>query len=278
MVISYTKILIFNDINVEPISQKSSPEFKTSGFFSRPPVYLVSYADGPEIYYQNQNALALSVLNRGVDFILNYRRPHIDPTFYKKHAKILSAPKGAGFFIWKPHVILKTMKIAPENAIIIWADNAFACHGEIQGLINLALKHDVMVWNQTEFTLGHHNKRSNLVKMHCDTPACRQAPHIQGGFFMVRNTPRSREFVRQWEHYCADEKSITAILSELPNHPEFIRHLHDESILGILAYLHRDYVKILHNEDLKPYFNLHSRNTRYDPNAIYTILPRMKKI
>ncbi len=63
---------------------------------SRLPVYLISYADGPEIIYQNQHMLAASAQNKGIDVVINYRRSLLDSEFVKKHGRILETTKKIG--------------------------------------------------------------------------------------------------------------------------------------------------------------------------------------
>src|SRR5208282_2331127 len=63
----------------------------------------------------------LSALNKGVDFILNYRKSHIDKEFFEKNKHILSQKKGDGYWLWKPYFILKTLENAPENSTVIYS-------------------------------------------------------------------------------------------------------------------------------------------------------------
>ncbi|MHA1558857.1 MAG: hypothetical protein ACTSXG_03530 [Alphaproteobacteria bacterium] len=86
LVFSLLKIIIQCDISIEPIavSQDASNEER----------YIVSYAGGNEVFFQNQNALVFSALNRGVDNFINYGNKHIDKQFVGKHKDILNEKKG----------------------------------------------------------------------------------------------------------------------------------------------------------------------------------------
>ncbi len=74
--------MIYTDISLEPVPKK----FCTSD--PRAPVYLVTYADGAEVFYQNQNFIVFSDLNKGIDHFLSYRRHLIDPTFISKNQEV----------------------------------------------------------------------------------------------------------------------------------------------------------------------------------------------
>jgi len=51
ILLSQAKILMFTDISVEPVFKDAFTAV------NKAQVYLVSYADGPEIFHKNQNAL-----------------------------------------------------------------------------------------------------------------------------------------------------------------------------------------------------------------------------
>ena len=78
VLLSQAKILMFSDISIERVLIPST----TKDY--KPPVYLISYADGPEVFHKNQNALTASALNKGIDFFLNYKRYHLDKDFIEK--------------------------------------------------------------------------------------------------------------------------------------------------------------------------------------------------
>ncbi|MGI4775802.1 MAG: hypothetical protein ACRYE9_02565 [Janthinobacterium lividum] len=50
------------------------------------PVYLISYADGAEYIYRNQNAMNHYAINKAIDCLYNYRKKHLDQKFLAKIA------------------------------------------------------------------------------------------------------------------------------------------------------------------------------------------------
>ena len=238
LLVSHIHILMFNDISVEPISLEDTPDFHATEIKYRPPVYLISYVDGPdETYFKNQNAMALSALNKGIDFIFNYKRSHLDPEFIHKNGHILNQPKGAGYWLWKPYVILKTMERAPENSIIIYADAGFIFRGSIKIALEKIKHHDMILYNYTP-TDGHIVesvvKRYALKKMNCDTEACRKSSSLVAAFLILKNTPTSRNFIKQWLTYAQDSEILMDGSFSVPEHPNFVHHKHDQAILCVL--------------------------------------------
>ncbi len=234
----FQKILT-QDLSLEAISSKANLDFKAQSFSHRPGVYLASYADGPEVFFKNQNVLAHSALNKGIDFILNYRRSHLEPGFVKQHAAILNQKKGAGFWLWKPWVILNVLKSIPENAILIYSDTGLLFHKPINPLVELAKKEDIILFeydiNKYVADPIHIAKREIFIQLDCDTEKCHHGRHLWAGFAIFRNTYKSRAFVKKWLQFCTHEKLLIDELDPtIQQHPEFKRQYHDEAILNVL--------------------------------------------
>ncbi|MEI8295507.1 MAG: hypothetical protein WCG04_03165 [Alphaproteobacteria bacterium] len=242
-----------------------------------PGVYLVTYAaDGNEVFFRNQQALAYSALNKGIDFILNYHRSQLDAVFAEKYAKILEQKKGAGYWLWKPWVILKTLESVPENAIIFYVDSGFVFRNPVQSLIELAQKHDMVfiAYDEQEFGyLGQKTKHEALSRLDCDTLVCRQAPIIWAGFMVLRNTPPTRLFIKKWLDYCCDETILTDMPSSKPEYPEYLNHQHDQSLLGVLVHLNPQGQSLLPEKDLRHYAVWHHR---HPDRASDSLLPYMQ--
>ena len=271
ILLSQAKILMFSDVSVEPILKAA---LTTENKF---PVYLVSYADGPEVFHRNQNALTASALNKGVDFFLNYKKGHLDKEFLEKNKGLFSQKKGAGYWLWKPWIILKTLQTVPENAIVIYADSGFVFHSPLHPLIDLAAEHPIILVDydpSLHGNLGQITKRETLVKMGCDTPAFRKGKHLWAAFGIFQNTPESRAFVKRWLDYCCDNSILTDTPSMLPEYPEFRGHAHDESILSTLYNLEPNGKHLITVPEFYKYASWHHRH----PGSEYqSLLPKMGK-
>ena len=84
-------------------------------------VYLISYADGK--FVKNQNRLNKSAKKYGINNIISYGKLDLKRTkFYNKYKDILDEPRGAGFWLWKPFFIYKTLNKLREGDILIYSD------------------------------------------------------------------------------------------------------------------------------------------------------------
>lgn len=284
--LSQAKILMFNDISVEPLDRAANPDFQPAKPLHRKGVYLVTYADGNEIFFKNQHALSLSALNKGIDFILNYRRSHLDPDFVQKNARILNEPRGAGYWLWKPWVILKTLNSVPENAIVVYADSGFVFRNNIQKLLANAEKNDITLIyydpkanHFDQKSVETHASRNVLERMQCDTLRCRQKPHLWAGFMVLRNTPKSRTFIKKWLQYSSDPNIMINMPDSRTQYPNFKNHLDDETILSVLHAKEPQGKFLIEAMDLLNHYVFwhHRKPGNYNGGSYTTLLPRMFK-
>ncbi|MBS0185143.1 MAG: hypothetical protein JSS34_02130 [Proteobacteria bacterium] len=236
------RLLFLTDLSTRPLEKFSNPDFQAPLYNSRAPVYLISYADGPEVFFQNQYALAQSSLGRGVDFILNYRKSLLDPQFVSENKEIIDQPKGAGYWLWKPWIILKTLKSVPENAIVIYSDTGNLIKASLTPLIKLAEQHPILlsVYENKEIWgwASKKVKRDVFMSLNCDTPECHNGSVLWAGFMIFRNTPEAREFVQMWLKYAQDPELLTDLPSKYESLPDAAGHCHDQAILTVLY--HKD--------------------------------------
>lgn len=195
------------------------------------PVYLVSYADGPEVFHKNQKMLVYSGLKKGISHFFNYRKELIDPVFFEKNKSILTQKSGAGAWLWKPWVIMNTLKQVPENALVVYCDSGFVIKKNITPLLDLLKTNHLVLAAYTKEVggvLGQLTKKEARIQTGCDTQACYNAPVIWAGMLFMRNTPVTRHFIQQWLNYCQQEDLILT-------HTKFKnqRHQYDQSLLGI---------------------------------------------
>jgi hypothetical protein len=250
-------MLIKADLSLQPVKESyvldKSP---------RTPVYLVSYADGHEVFFKNQHALVYSAQNKGFDFFMNYRKCLLDKDFVQAHADILNVKAGAGLWLWKPQILLQTMERAPAGVLIVYIDVGFIL---IKEEAALALQkfigdHDVMLVNtddyQTKEKLLSFLPRKIANEWNI-TPS-RQPKFIASGLIVVRNTPTAKKFIEKWRDMCARRDYAFV---KIDNDEKLKGFTYDQSLLSIVADQYPQGVTILPFEKvLKPLTIFHHRH------------------
>jgi hypothetical protein len=249
VILEYSRQGFINDLSLQKIDLNDSD-------LSRKPVYLISYADGGRVFYQNQNAMSHYAINKGVDFILNYRKRHISHEFIENNQEIFNDPKGAGMWLWKPYIIAETMKSAPEESIIIYFDSAFYINKSLNGLIEMLGDKDVLLVQDRNRKNGQFVKGDSFSLMNCLSQECRSAPHIWSAAIVLRNTKLARSFIEQWLKNSQDIRILSAKNYEImANYPEYSWHHFDQSVLSLVAYKNSESVKVINFEETKPFLS-----------------------
>lgn len=213
------------DISMYPIKDHQ----KT---YSAQKTWLISYAN-EGIYIQNQNNLMMSAsIYQVFDVIMPYQPHNIDPEFYSKHKKILTKNRGGGYWLWKPYFILKTLKMMPENDVLLYADSSGVFRDGIYNLLKLAHTNDITVFP------NFHSNRGMIKKLVIDKMANGDDSYLDkiqldASLILLRNTAKSRKIIEEWLSYCEDHELLNDSESK-DEYKDFKDHRHDQSILSIM--------------------------------------------
>lgn len=264
-------VLWKNDPSMTPVNPVVIPEVIDKEFKQRPLVVLVSYADGHEVFFRNQQNLSASASDKGFDIIYNYRRGQIDPEFYKKNKEILELPRGAGYWLWKPYFILKTMNELPDNSIIFYLDSGVFFKKPITKILELLKKYDmVLVGYGKPIPLGHQLKKEAYQALPLPvTPDILMQQALWGTFLFIKNTKETREFISKWLKACENKDALTDTPLDPKNQiPHFGAHLHDQALLSALLAMYPENKFIIPRDVLRKTYGIH--NFHRHPHVAFT--------
>jgi hypothetical protein len=202
--------------------------------------YFLVYDDHTHDHYLQQ--LLKSVREYGKEFsILVYDKKDIDSEFMEKNQSIFSLKRGGGYWLWKPYIILKTLIKLNEGDLLIYLDSKYFFTEPFSNWIeNLLKNQDINVFRNKP------NEPSYFMKQWCKMDVLQKYDRTRqvfeeneldtwAGCIFIRKTPFTVSFIQEWLNMCTYE-NITDSPSILPNHPEFIEHRHDQSLLSILIH------------------------------------------
>ena len=206
-----------------------------------------------------QNVLNASAMeNANIDEVIAWTRDDIiDTSFYHNNRDLLNEERGAGFWSWKPYIILQTLDSIGKDDWVIYSDigkpfrrgdttragsHSFAniMDTAVDDGISWASNHNGLfpgIWIPHYGSAKMWTKRDCFVGMGCDDEQFHNSGHIQAGYSIWSNSKQSRAFLSEWLKYClvnaliSDQKNIYG----KPNFPEFRDHRHDQSILTNLV-------------------------------------------
>lgn len=192
----------------------------------------MTFGAGP-VHLANQKALIISAIDKCIDNIKIYTPELLGGDFLAKNKNILAQARGAGYWLWKPYVILETLKQAPENELIIYVDSGLTIKKPLDSLINKLGTADLMLFNNSHTNLPY-TKNDLFIKMSMDNSYARNHLQYDGSVIIIRNTAKAKKFVENWLKWCEDEHALTDTPSKSAENTKFIDHRHDQSILSLL--------------------------------------------
>lgn len=193
-----------------------------------------------------------------VDEVIQWTRDELlTSDFYQQNKRILDQPRGAGYWSWKPYIILQTLNKVGDNDWVVYSDigkpfrrgdntragnNAIGniMHTPVDSIIRYADQHNGFtpgVWIPHYGAAKMWSKRDCFVGMGCDFPEYHNSGQVQAGYSCWSNSKASRAFLTQWLYWCQVEAVISDNTNQYgkPNFAEFRDHRHDQSIMTNLV-------------------------------------------
>lgn len=195
---------------------------------------LINYAAGK--YIKSQKTNTSSGKWCGFDKACQLGPEHIGKKFADKYREILSQKKGAGYWLWKPYLILRVLKTAEPGDIVMYSDSGATFLRDVNPLLSLADAQPIVLFDQPKFLNVQWTKKDTFQMMKCTGDEYLHGKHWNGAFQIYRVCRESIDFVREYLGWCANKYTLTDIPSIMgPEHELYQAHRHDQSVLSLLA-------------------------------------------
>jgi hypothetical protein len=188
----------------------------------------ISYAHNRYLYAQE---LCYRSARRTAGFATahKYRFDDLPAEFRREHASILAQPRGAGYWLWKPQVILQTLEQRQDGDVVMYTDAGTYFIQSPRPLLERC--DDVLGF----FLLGQCTevRWTKADARHAFGDLRGQQMCATLGLF--RKTRRTLEFLRAWLAACIrdDYHLLDDSPSVTPNHPDFREHRWDQSLFSL---------------------------------------------
>lgn len=183
-----------------------------------------------QVFTKNINFQIQSAVNRGIHGFIQYGPQDLDAAFRAKNADILNQKTGAGYWLWKPYVVLKALNTVPEGDLVWYLDSAHAVIKQLSDFYSMIEGQDILAFQSMGKSVRHRLRKDAFQAVALDEEYL-DDPYVSGNHFLLRNTYRTKCFVRQWLSLCA-QKNLLLDAYPLPSqHKGFETHMHDTSLL-----------------------------------------------
>jgi len=224
----------------EAVSPQSTNEVTSSRKQYR---LLINFAHNCCNYSQKLNCE--KGLLHGFHQCLPYSMKNIDEKFQRENKAILEQKRGAGYWLWKPYLILEALARVEDNDIVMYTDSGSHFVQSAEPLFELvnSIPSGILLFIHCH---PHKNyiwtKRDAFILMECETENCWNSTQYNGAFIVIRKTLESLYFMKAFLKYATDERILTDMPNTQgkPNFDGFNDHRHDQSILSLLAKKNRN--------------------------------------
>lgn len=210
--------------------------------------HFLVYSNGVDPFASNADDYCASALRVGFDSATHVTEAMLRETpFWEENRFILEQPRGAGYWLWKPWIILQKLRECGPDDIVIYNDAGRYEPGSFRQfpsfphaaveLCALTPKRFIHGFISTWQIQGHYTKRDAFILMDADTDEQRLASQVCAGPLLFMPSEASFAFLERWLEHCRDPRILTDQPDELGRpHPAFIDHRHDQSVGSILAH------------------------------------------
>lgn len=228
------------ETNYDDVFSQSQDKLRTTG------VHLVTYADANMSI--SAERCEASARQHNIELVWRWDREELERTaFYAENKSILDQPRGAGYWLWKPYIILDTItRRAAEGDIVVYADAGVEFVDNIRYALD-RMDQDVFLFGN-HWQHAHFCKRdvveavwpSNLVEARVMLDAmsieervqhdyesardlatwARFSRQAQASVIAFRVSDYSRAFVNEWLNWCRAGARLGAALTFGFDNPE----------------------------------------------------------
>jgi hypothetical protein len=166
-----------------------------------------------------------------------------DIEFYNQHSIFINKPKeigwnrGYGYWIWKSHIIKKTMEQMKDNDILLYLD----CGCEIDIVKKEKIIHSFNLVKE-DYIIGtcvclekEYNKMDILLELDMLDEKYLNTPQRQSGVILFLVCDKTRNLINKWYEISCNYHMIDDSPSIAENLSCFKEHRHDQSVFSLLT-------------------------------------------
>lgn len=200
-------------------------------------IILINYSN--KFYTRAQKNNTKSAIELGCfKKVISYQPNDIEEQFYRKNKEILSNPRGAGYWLWKPYFIKKTLSLMSDGEYLFYCDSGSRFVTSVDELLKLVktTNQDIIPF-ELPFKESQYTKRDCFILTNTDEEKYYNSQQRLAGFSVWKKSEDAVKFVDEWLTLAQDERIITDLENQMnfPNYDDFITHRHDQSLFSLLT-------------------------------------------
>ncbi len=203
-------------------------------------IVAVNYANAK--YRKAQKVNSKTAITKGkVDKVISYSPRDLDADFRQKNSAILLQKRGNGYWLWKPYIILKTLREMQEGDYLVYLDaGAFYINSVKWLTVEMEKDGQEIMSFELPFQEKRFTKRDAFIGMQCNEEKYTESNQRMATMIVFKKCESTLHFVKEWLYFGQKEEIITdrPNCTGHENDSRFIDHRHDQSIFSLLCKKH----------------------------------------
>jgi hypothetical protein len=174
----------------------------------------------------------------GFDEVIPYRREWLEKTdFYKENKSTLDMKRGGGYCLWKPYIILETLKNIGLGEVVFYTDAGDEVYQEAHNTLKRYMEdNDIFIATALGDKNKYWTKKDCFKVMGCEDEKYLEFPQVEAGTLAFRKTFENLNFVVEWLMWCKHPFILEDPLGFYADEESyFIEHRYDQSVLTNLV-------------------------------------------
>jgi len=202
-------------------------------------IYSISYADNFFSEAQKFNK-KMALLYGKVDKTLEYSPESIDEKFRSENQKTLSFKQGGGLWLWKPYIIIKSLRNTSTGDYIIYSDSGSHFIKNSRYLTDAldASKKDLLSF-ELELPEYAYTKRTTIYGMNLQDKGFEKSNQRLASYIVLKNNSWTLDFFNEFLTAAKRFELLSPPTDrDFKDSPKLIDHRHDQSIFSLLSKKH----------------------------------------
>lgn len=241
--------------------------------------FAFSYAT--EKYLAMGKVLGMKCLESNFGQFTLFKPQDLDSSFCIKNSDTLSYTRGAGYWIWKPYLLLKVVNQTKLGTIIFYSDTGVLPRKDAEYFTKLINDDKIHVWANDRATIIQWVDTNVLTALEFPIEL-NNNPMIMGGILLSKNSTNLQNFAKVWLELCEQPHLLRPdTLKGYQKPTETIWHRYDQSLLSVIVATNPSWFSI---HSLKPsedrvsdVFDVH-RNEKIKAKILINSFPLLRSI
>jgi len=202
-------------------------------------IHLISYAD--DTFVKAQQVQSLKAITLGFARIIQLAKIDLSANFRARNRETLNLKRGAGYWIWKPAIILDYSKTQDSDVNLLYLDSGCLPRKTELEFRELISDNRIHLWTEGETPLRLWLDKGVIDALKVDEKFL-DRPMVWAGAILARNSITLTRFAKMWLEMCEDPSLLRPETLPLYEKPKgLIWHRHDQSILSVIVRRHPEW-------------------------------------